>query len=226
MSKLPMDEPLGLAVHSMPNPHDAMDERLTVRGRGKLLAIMLLCSLPVIMSYVAYLVARPQGHAGYGELIQPVMPVPVQAQARELGGAIKPLTALKGKWLLVSVGDSACDKTCQDRLFRQRQLRETQGKDKERLDWVWLVRDEGPVAEFMFKPLTGAVVLRVDPSVEQQWFKVEPGKSASDYLYVVDPYGNAMMRFPAVFDLAGAARARRDLERLLKASVAWDVTGR
>lgn len=226
MSKLPLDEPLGLAVHSLPNPQDAMDERLTVRGRGKLLAIMVLCSLPVLMSYVAYLFAKPQGHAGFGELLQPVLPVPAQAMGTMLEGGAKPLNALKGRWLLVSVGDSACNTVCQDRLFRQRQLRETQGKDKERLDWVWLIQDQGPVADFMLKPLSGAVVLRVDPSLVAQWFKVEPGKTPADYLYVVDPYGNAMMRFPAVFDLAGAAKARRDLERLLKASVAWDVTGR
>ena len=226
MSKLPLDEPLGMAVHSMPNPNDAMGEQLTVRGRGKLLAIMLLCSLPVILSYVAYLVARPQGHAGFGSLIQPVMPVPVAMQGIGLDGVAKPMAALKGHWLLVSVGDAACDKPCQDRLFRQRQLRETLGKDKERLDWVWLVTDKGAIAPFMMQPLQGAEVLRIDSLQLAPWLPLEPGKTYSDYLYVVDPFGNTMMRFPSEFDLAGAAKARRDLDRLLKASVAWDVSAR
>jgi hypothetical protein len=38
--------------------------------------------------------------------------------------------------------------------------------------------------------------------------------------------GNWMMRFPAQLDLAGAAKAKRDLERLLRASASWDNAGR
>jgi len=43
---------------------------------------------------------------------------------------------------------------------------------------------------------------------------------------VVDPMGNWMMRFPAGLDAAGASKAKRDLERLLRASVSWDEPGR
>ena len=35
-----------------------------------------------------------------------------------------------------------------------------------------------------------------------------------------------MMRFPARMDGAGATQARRDLERLLRASASWDQPGR
>ena len=35
-----------------------------------------------------------------------------------------------------------------------------------------------------------------------------------------------MMRLPAVFDISNSAKARRDLERLLRASVSWDGPGR
>jgi hypothetical protein len=45
-------------------------------------------------------------------------------------------------------------------------------------------------------------------------------------LYVVDPIGNWMMRFPAGMDRATASRAKRDLERLLRASAFWDKAGR
>jgi hypothetical protein len=38
--------------------------------------------------------------------------------------------------------------------------------------------------------------------------------------------GNWMMRFPAALDAAGAAKAKRDLERLLRASASWDTAGR
>jgi hypothetical protein len=38
--------------------------------------------------------------------------------------------------------------------------------------------------------------------------------------------GNFMMRFPAGLDREGAARAKRDLERLMRASASWDQAGR
>jgi hypothetical protein len=46
------------------------------------------------------------------------------------------------------------------------------------------------------------------------------------FVYVVDPLGNTMMRFPAVLDAAQAAKARSDLNRLLRASLNWDPPGR
>jgi hypothetical protein len=56
-----------------------------------------------------------------------------------------------------------------------------------------------------------------------------PRAALRDHLYVVDPMGNWMMRFPAVHldaKVHGAAKAKRDLERLLRASASWDKAGR
>jgi hypothetical protein len=44
---------------------------------------------------------------------------------------------------------------------------------------------------------------------------IEAGRRIEDYLYVIDPLGNLMMRFPATGE---PARIRKDLGRLLKAS--------
>ena len=51
------------------------------------------------------------------------------------------LPALKGQWLLVSVSGGACDASCEGHLYLQRQLRESLGREKDRVDWVWLVDD-------------------------------------------------------------------------------------
>ena len=59
-----------------------------------------------------------------------------------------------------------------------------------------------------------------------QWLTPAAGQALADHLYVVDPMGNWMMRFPARMDAAGAARAKRDIERLLRASASWDEPGR
>jgi hypothetical protein len=225
MTQVHSDEPLNLSVYSLPKPQDAGQTAPAITGRWKLLAIMLVCSMPVIASYLAYFVVRPQGHAGFGELIQPVRPVNA-LMAVGLDGVAQPLAALKGQWLLVSVASGNCTPDCQQRLFLQRQLRETLGKDKDRVDWVWLVNDDAPIAESMRKPLGDAVVLRADAATLEQWLPTPQGKTLGDFLYVVDPLGNTMMRFPAQFDGAGAAKAKRDLDRVLRASLSWDPPGR
>jgi hypothetical protein len=136
------------------------------------------------------------------------------------------LTSLKGQWLLVSVAGGACDAPCAEHLYLQRQLREGLGKDKDRLDWVWLVADDAAVPETLQPALKGATVLRVPPAELASWLAPANGQTLTQHLYVVDPIGNWMMRFPAGLDRATASRAKRDLERLLRASAFWDQAGR
>jgi hypothetical protein len=222
----PADEPLDLSVHSLPHPQELGGSGGTpVTGRWKLLAIFFLCSLPVAATYFAYFVVRPQGQAGFGALIDPVRPVGTLSAAA-LDGTVQPLAQLKGQWLLLTVGSGACAQECQQRLFLQRQLRETLGKDKERVDWVWLVSDDLPIDASMRVPLKDAVVLRVQDAVLNAWLEVPQGKAAGDYIFVIDPLGNTMMRLPSTFGAGEVAKAKRDLDRLLRASLSWDPPGR
>jgi len=69
-------------------------------------------------------------------------------------------------------------------------------------------------------------VLRVPAGQLSKWLAPAQGHSLAEHLYVVDPMGNWMMRFPARMDVAGASRAKRDLDRLLRASASWDEPGR
>jgi hypothetical protein len=218
------DEPLGLSVHNLPRPGEVV-ESATAGSRWKLLAIALVCSLPVLAAYLAYFVVRPQGHASIGELISPVRPVEA-LEGRSLQGQPVALQTLKGQWLLISVGDGACAAECAKRLYLQRQLRETLGKDKDRVDRVWLVSDDAPVSQTVLAAMNDASVLRVGNEVIQAWLPVEDGHAVEDYLFVVDPMGNTMMRLPSVFDGPQSAKARHDLDRLLKASASWDGPGR
>lgn len=188
-----------------------------------MLAVLLVCAAPVIASYFTYYVIRPEGRRNYGELIDPQRPMPDLAAVAPDGSRIA-LPALKGQWLLLSVAGGACDTTCEQHLYFQRQLRESLGREKARLDRVWLVSDDAAIPDKLTTALFGSTVLRV--SGLDQWLQAAPGKRLQDHLYVVDPLGNWMMRFPANMDAAGAAKAKRDLERLLRASASWDKEGR
>jgi hypothetical protein len=222
-----LEEPLGLTVHSLPVPQEALaeDAKRTSSGRMKMLLVMLICAAPVVASYVTYYVIRPEARRSYGELIEPQRPLPA-VRAAALDGKAVQLSSLKGQWLLVSVAGGACDKECEKHLYLQRQLRESLGKDKDRLDWVWLVSDDAPVREALRPALAQATVLRVGAQQLAGWLAPAQGHAVADHLYVVDPMGNWMMRFPAGLDVAGAASAKRDIERLLRASASWDEPGR
>jgi hypothetical protein len=218
------DEPLSLTVHSMPqlDQSSTFTAASTRAGRWKMLALLLVSAAPVIASYFTYYVIRPEGRRNYGELIDPQRPLPAFA-AVNLQGQPESLPALKGQWLLISVAGSACNEACQQHLYLQRQLRETLGKEKNRLDWVWLRTDGEPLTPTIEQATSAALVLQVDPAQLGTWLEPAPGQQIEDHLYLVDPLGNWMMRFPADLD---PKQAKRDLDRLLRASAFWDPAGR
>lgn len=221
MAKTP-DEPLTLTVHSLPKA-DAPDTSAATRaGRWKMLLLLLVCASPVIASYFTYYVIRPEGRRNYGELIDPQRPLP-DLVGTDASGRPVPLPQLKNQWLFISVADSACDDACQKHLFLQRQLRETLGKDKDRLDWVWLRTGSPELSEPLKQATAAATVLHVDAAALATWLQPAAGQRLEDHLYVVDPIGNWMMRFPAQAD---PKQVKRDLDRLLRASAFWDKAGR
>ena len=220
------DEPLGLTVHSLPSLDVARDGAQQVAaGRWKMLAVLLVCAAPVVASYVTYYFIRPETRRVFGELVDPQRPLP-DVNGVSLAGAQVSLRSLKGQWLLVSVSGGACDDVCQRHLYLQRQVRESLGKEKDRVDRVWLVSDDAAVPPALLAALRDATVLRVEPQALNRWLAPAAGHAVAEHLYLVDPLGNWMMRFPASLDVAGAAKLKRDLERVLRASASWDAAGR
>ena len=219
-TKAASDEPLSLTVHSMPTP--GREAPRTATGRWKMIAVLLVCASPVIASYFTYYVIRPEGRRNYGELIQPQQPLPA-FHATDMQGQVLPLTSLTHQWLIISVADSACNTQCEQHLYLSRQLRESLGKDKDRMDWVWLRTGDADVPQSMRAGLSTATVLKVTQADVQTWLQPAAGQAVEDHLYVVDPMGNWMMRFPANID---PLKARKDLERLLRSSSSWDQPGR
>lgn len=218
-------QPLGLTVYDLPTTQDALVAQRSRQGRWKMLGVLLVCAAPVVASYFTYYVVRPEGRRNFGALIEPQRAMP-ELVAHTLDGAPHSLSTLRGQWLLISTSGANCDALCQRNLYLQRQLRESLGREKERLDWVWLITDDAPVPQAMEAGIEKATVLRVDRSALSQWLAPAAGHSLADHLYVVDPQGHWMMRFPAKLDAAKASQAKRDLDRLLRASASWDQPGR
>jgi hypothetical protein len=134
--------------------------------------------------------------------------------------------SLRGQWLLIVAAPGTCEEACEKRLYAQRQLREMTGRERERIDKVWLVTDSAPIrpelrAAMAAPPATR--VLRVPAADLAQWLAPAPGESLDAHLYLVDPMGRWMMRAPPQLE---PSRFKRDLDRVLRASNSWDTPGR
>jgi len=220
-------EGVGLTIYSMPEPRLG-EERRTRLGRAKMLLVLLVCASPVIASYLTYFVIRPAGRTNYSELIEPTRALPPAGELplSDLRGRPVASSSLQGRWLLIVVSGADCDGECEKALYLQRQLRETLGKDKDRVDKLWLITDSRPVRAQVLQAVssgTPATVLRVPREALARWLAPAPGHSLEQHMYVVDPMGNWMMRVPQDPD---PNKLKRDIDRLLRASASWDRPGR
>ena len=90
-------EPLGMTVHSLPQPVEALT-RQRASGRLKLLIIMAFCAAPVVASYTLYYGLRPSGGAtAYSDLIQPSVAMPALPAMPVTGGPAEVLRHLAGQ---------------------------------------------------------------------------------------------------------------------------------
>jgi hypothetical protein len=167
-----------------------------VSARLKLALIFLACAAPFILGWAAWYFGWGTGSRGnYGELIAP----------RPLAGPV--FEPLRGRWLLVAFDTPSCDAYCERKLYYMRQVRTAQGKDQGRVERVWVLTGAGTPPSDVLTRFEGTRIVRAGADGF-------PGK-AEDHIYLVDPLGNLMMRFPRDPD---PSRMRKDLQRLLRYS--------
>jgi hypothetical protein len=162
--------------------------------RNRLLWVALICAAPIVLGTAAYWLGwSPGGASNYGELLPP----------RPVAG----FEPLRGKWVLVAFDAAACDAYCEKKLYFMRQVRRAQGKDMDRVERLWSVTDGGKPRAELLAAIEGTRVESREPGAF-------PGNTL-DHIYLVDPMGNLMMRFPRDPD---PSKMIKDLQRLLKYS--------
>lgn len=190
-------------------------QRKRNRGRWKLFAVLLVCAAPMILSYLTYYVIKPTGRTNYGTLIDPrERPIPAMASST-LDGRPARLEQYAGKWIMLKVGGGECPDACQKQLFAMRQWRLMQGKNMDRVERVWLVTDTQPLDTMTIRQYDGMHLLRAPKEVVDKWLPAAQGTQPSEHIYLIDPLGNLMMRFPANPD---PSKVHKDIAKLLKAS--------
>ena len=162
--------------------------------RNQLFWIALVCAAPLVLGTAAYMLDwRPGSESNYGELLAP----------KPVAG----LEGVRGKWALLMFDAPACAEPCEKKLYFMRQVRRAQGKEMERVERLWVVTDGGRPRADVLAATEGTRISRN----ENLGF---PG-NVVDHIYVVDPLGNLMMRFPREPD---PSKMIKDLQRLLKYS--------
>lgn len=181
------------------------------QSRKTLWLVAAVCIAPFVASFTAYYFYQPEGRVNYGELMADRQ-LP-DAALKLVDGKTFALSQLRGKWLFVTVDDAACDAYCEKKLWQMRQVRKTQGKYPERIERVWLVTGGGQPGQRLRAEFEGTWM--VDAAGSAVLEALPHAGARSDHIYLVDPLGNLVLRYPREAD---PSRMRRDLERLLKVS--------
>lgn len=176
-----------------------------------MLAIAAMCLAPFVAALIAYYYWQPQGQMNYGELI-PARPL-VDPPLRNLDQRAFRLSELKGKWILLHLDEADCAPACNAKMYSMRQVRLALGREMERVERVWLILDEAALETRLMREYDGTRMLRAAGSPLIAEFS--RAGAVRDHIYVIDPLGNLMLRYPKNAD---PGRMRKDLARLLNVS--------
>ena len=198
---------MSLSASSEPIPGAIENRR---RGRRIAFVVLALCAAPTVAAWLAYFVWQPQSRLNYGELIE--ARAISDPELRRLDGSPFRLSQLRGRWVLLQIDSGACAEGCGRKLLYMRQVRLAQGRDAERIERVWLLADGAPPDAALLRDHEGLRVARAPGPLLAEF---PAARSPYDHIYLLDPLGNLMLRFPSEPD---AQRMVKDLARLLRAS--------
>lgn len=135
---------------------------------------------------------HPLETTNYGQLVAPAVPLP-QARLPTPDGGLTDPEFLRGRWSLVYVGAGTCEVRCRESLRDARQTRLALGRLMDHLQRVYLYPGAPPDAQWLAieHPDLLAAGLGGPEGVELR----DALPSREPGYWLVDPHGNAMMRY-------------------------------
>lgn len=194
---------------------------LVWRQRLMLVFVVACFVLPLVAAWLLVDRWRPGSSAQHGELLNPAKPFP-DLRFDLVDGRPPADAMLGGHWILVYIGSSAgCDAACHTGLYDMRQVRLALGKDMGRVKTVLLLdgMPETGLRQWLAAEHAAMIVGVADASTRSGLTQAfdRPGR-AGEWMYLLDPLGNLLMRYPADTEPRGLLK---DLQRLLK----WSKIG-
>ena len=190
-------------------------EHAAPRSRGQIWLLIGVFFAPLLVAFLLYYGVegwRPTGRTNHGELIQPPRAVPRVAMQSASGEALADDFMLR-KWSLVFIGAGDCSMRCREALAHMRQVRLALNDDMPRVQRVFLVTDQCCDLDFLQREHPGLITAKAEGAAVEM-LQAFPQPQAGD-IYIVDPLGNAMMRYTAD---APAKGLLEDMKKLLKLS--------
>ena len=120
----------------------------------------------------------------------------------------------EGGWLLVYAAHGACGETCRERLYTIRQLRLMLGRERDRLERVFLHGATPPDTLFIESEHEGLLTLE-DRALAEFLREKKPGELPAGGFYLIDPQRNLVMYFEPSLDPGDIVD---DIKRLLRLS--------
>jgi len=180
------------------------------RGRLTLLGIAAAFALPIAAAMFFYFSDsgwRPGENTQRGILIEP----PRRLSDRALTDA-EPRTQFREVWSLVVPAGSRCDAACEDALNKVRQARQWLGPRMTRMQMVFVPADAAALTPEL--AAEHPRLITPDAGAREEIRPVIGGYNDGD-IFLVDPFGNIMMLYPAGTDMGDI---RKDLGHLFKLS--------
>ena len=181
-----------------------------------LFAVLLVSLAPVVAALFVYFVPslHPTESTNYGTLVEPQRPMPAAAALplTTLDGQPFDLNSLKGRWVLAAADGAQCPESCARKLFILRNTHASQGKNVERLVRVWFITDDVDVPQKVLDAYDGTIMVRVNRQQLEAYVPTGEGESIADPLWIIDPLGNLILRYPAEAD---PEKFRKDVSKVV-----------
>lgn len=189
-------------------------------SRLKLIALLGSFAFPLLIAAVwLYMVKASDGELGIsakGELIRPAVPL-TPFELEEFGAEKFDAEALRGIWTMVYAPAGDCLEVCETNLYHMRQVRASLAHRMDRVQRVALLETPDQLSEKLILEHPGLRVLSGDTQMLKTQIRKAEGSMdvLQDAIYLIDPFGNLMMRFAP--DLPPKSMLK-DIKHLLKVS--------
>lgn len=185
---------------------DKTDYFSLIKTRLYFLLIVLSFVGPLLLATIMYKysdlmpIAPPKSS---GNLINPVITI---TKSEDFNNILK-----NKKWTFMYIYDNeSCDLICEATLYMMQQVRESLGREKQRVSNLLIVKKDfnGSDNKEILEKYNKIKFLEI---IEKDFFK----KIKKNHLYIIDPLGNIFMYYDKDFDAKGL---KKDIKKILKIS--------
>lgn len=188
------------------------------KPRRPLILVAVLFVLPVLVAVAFHLspsLRHLVGTKNHGILVEPPQPLSAVELKTDDGTTLND-TQIAGRWTYWVFNNGNCDQACEENLYRTRQVRLALGKDMDKAQRLLVALADRPAAQV--DPEENPDLTNAAAGTAPDWADafMQAGEPLdTSQIYLSDPFGNLMMRYPV--EISGPD-ILKDLKRLVHVS--------